>query len=60
MIHNGSEFKAFTSVLSGERKTGRVGLRILLLSQFICGVVPQMETLHQHIKLERLLISADM
>lgn len=59
MIHEVSKFKAFTSVPSGDRKTRRVLLRILLLSGFISGFVPQMETLHQHIKYHDRLLAAD-
>lgn len=44
MIHEVSEFKACRRG-SGKR---RVGLRILLLSQLLCGLKPQMETLQQH------------
>lgn len=44
MIHEVSEFKACRR---GSRKR-RVGLRILLLSQLLCSLEPQMETLQQH------------
>lgn len=59
MIREVTELKAFNErAAGGAWKRPRRAADPVALA-FICGLEPQMETFHQHIKLERLLIKTD-